>query len=338
MRIAEVATVATPVRSDRCGSVESTVWLLTRELVRLGHQVTVFAAAGSDPAGELVATLPGPYATNGAPADWQLCEWINLCAAVERSEDFDVIHSHAYLWGIPLARLARSKMVHTTHVFPDADTARLWQRSPDECVTAISGRQWAEFPDLRPAAVIPHGVDPARHRFNARPSDYLCYFGRFTPGKGPLDAIEVARSLDMRLVLAGPVNDYYREQVAQHVDGRRIEYAGYLQPDERDTVVGGARALVYPLQVPEPFGLVLVEAMMSGTPAAGYGIGAVTDVVDDGVSGAWVPPGGDLASAVQRCLNLDRSGVRERARQRFTAERMADDYAGLYQRLVEAPA
>ena len=138
------------------GSVEGLVWLLARELTRLGHAVTVFAAAGSCVEGELVVTLPGPYAVNGAPGNWHLCEWINLCRAVEQSGRFDVLHSHAYLWGLPLQPLSKAPMVHTLHVCADEDVARLRAMAPDACVTAISRYQWSGFPALRPAAVIQH--------------------------------------------------------------------------------------------------------------------------------------------------------------------------------------
>src|SRR5262245_36842171 len=133
MRIAQVATLATPVRQKGTGSVEGLVWLLSRELTALGHEVTVFAAAGSEVCGELVATLPGPYAAGGSLDDWRTCEWVNLCRAVEQSGRFDVLHCHAYLWGLPLEPLSRAPMVHTTHVCPDADAARLWSMRPGAC-------------------------------------------------------------------------------------------------------------------------------------------------------------------------------------------------------------
>ena len=126
MRIAQVSTVSTLVREDASGSVEAWLWLLTRELTRLGHQVTVFATAGSETEGELVATLPGPYGAGGSPDDWHLCEWINLCRAVEQSHRFDVLHTHAYLWGLPLEPFSRAPLVHTLHIIPDANAARLW--------------------------------------------------------------------------------------------------------------------------------------------------------------------------------------------------------------------
>src|SRR5215210_7680885 len=117
MHIAQISTLSAPVNEDSTGSIESWLWLLTRELLRLGHDVTVFATDNSQlpPGATLVGTQPGPYGTNGAIDDWQLCEWMNLCRAVERSSDFDVLHSHAYLWSVPLSRLSRAPLVHTTH-------------------------------------------------------------------------------------------------------------------------------------------------------------------------------------------------------------------------------
>src|SRR5437879_5843625 len=135
MRIAQVSTVGTPVRREGSDSIESLVWLLTRELTRMGHEVTVFAAAGSETCGELVAALPGPYGTGGSPDDWQLCKWINLCRAVEQSGRFDVLHSHVYLWGLPLQVLARAPMLHTLHVCPYEEEARLRRLVPDAAVT-----------------------------------------------------------------------------------------------------------------------------------------------------------------------------------------------------------
>src|SRR4030095_419696 len=119
MRTAHVSTLPAPVRRETGGSIESLVWLLTRELVRLGHEVTVFGTNGSEVPGEMVATLPGPYGENGSPGDWHLCEWMNLSRAVAESNRFDVLHSHGYLWGIPLEPLSRAPMVHTLHIAPD---------------------------------------------------------------------------------------------------------------------------------------------------------------------------------------------------------------------------
>jgi glycosyltransferase involved in cell wall biosynthesis len=334
MRVALISTLATPVRPRGTGSVEGLVWLLSRELTALGHGVTVFAAAGSDPCGELVATLPGQYATNGAPDDWHACEWVNLCRAVEESGRFDVLHSHAYLWGLPLERLSKAPMIHTLHILPDSDAARLWALRPGAFVTAISHDQWSGFPDRQPAAVIPHGVDESQFTFRPEPEDYVCFLGRFTPGKGPLAAIAAARQLGLRLRLAGPRNNYYEQRVAPLVDGRTVEYVGTVAGVNRDQFLGGARALLYPIAEPEPFGLVPVEAMMCGTPVAAVRLGAVPEVIEDGVTGACAGSADDFPAAVKRALDLDRRRVRERAAARFSGRRMAREYLDVYQRLV----
>jgi glycosyltransferase involved in cell wall biosynthesis len=335
MQIALISTLATRVRPLGSGSVESVVWLLASELERLGHRVTVFAVAGSEVCGKLVETLPGTYGANGAPDDWQLCEWINLCRAVEQSARFDVLHSHAYLWGLPLEPLCKAPMVHTLHICPDQNAARLWAMTPDACVTAISEYQWSALPDLKPAAVIHHGVDAGQFTFREKPEDYVCYFGRFTRGKGPRAAIGAARHLGLRLVLSGPRNEYFDKKIEPMVDGRTVEYIGPVGGAKRDRLLGGARALLYPLEEPEPFGLVPVEAMMCGTPVAAIRRGAVAEIVEDGVSGHCSEPEGDFVSAVTRTLTLDRRRVYERAVARFSAERMARQYVEVYQRVRE---
>jgi glycosyltransferase involved in cell wall biosynthesis len=336
MRIAQVAPLSTTVRRDHAGSIEGLVWLLARELTAAGHEVTVFGAAGSqvpEPA-EFIASMPGPYGQDGTPWTWYASEWMGLCRAVEQSGNFDVMHAHNYLWSIPLTPFAGCPMVHTTHIFPYDEEASMWRQHPDACITGVSSTQWAGYPDLRPAAVVPHGVDAAAHTFRADPGDYLCWLGRFQPGKGPLEAIELARSLGTRLLLAGPENEYFQEAIAPHVDGDAVEYVGAVGPEERDHLLGGARVLLYPVLSSEPFGLVMVEAMMSGTPVAAFGLGAVPEIVEEGVTGAIEAPGGDLAPAVNRALELDRRAVHERARSRFGADRMASQYAELYASIV----
>jgi glycosyltransferase involved in cell wall biosynthesis len=337
MRIAQISTLSAPVRRETGGSVESLIWLLTRELIRLGHQVTVFGAACSEvDGGELVATLAGPYGARGSLDDWHLCEWVNLCRAVEQSSRFDLLHSHAYLWGVPLQSLSLAPLVHTTHIVPDDNAARLRELSPGAFVTALSIHQWSAYPNLPPMAVIPHGVDVAQFTFREEPDDYVCYVGRFTSGKGPIQAIEIARALGLRLLLAGPENKYFREQVKPLIDGRSVEYVGFVSGAERDKLLGGARALLYPIQYAEAFGLVLVEAMLCGTPVAAMRLGAVPEIVEEAVSGYTAASKAELIPALAQCLALNRRQIRQSAEQRFSAERMARDYARVYERIAHA--
>lgn len=331
MRIAQVSTLAAPVRQETWGSVESLIWLLTRELARLGHEVTVFGTGGSEVDGKVVATLPGQYGAPGSLDDWHLCEWVNLSRAIEESGRFDVIHTHAYLWALPLEPLSRAPLVHTMHIVPDDNHARLWAMHPSACVTALSRHQWSAYPQLRPAAVIPHGVDETQFTFQEKPGDYVCYLGRFTSGKGPRQAIAAARELGLRLVLAGPPSPYFREHVQPLVDGRTVEYVGPVNSAQRNALLGGARALLYPIQYPEAFGLVLVEAMLCGAPVAALRLGAVPEIIDEGVTGCSVGVLAEFNAAVSRCLVLDRRRIRQVAERRFSVARMAEDYARVYE-------
>jgi glycosyltransferase involved in cell wall biosynthesis len=334
MRIAQVSTLSSPVSENAGGSVEAWLWLLTRELIRLGHEVTVFAAAGSECEGELVATLPGPYGAEGSLEDWQLCEWVNLCRAVEQSHRFDLVHTHAYLWGIPLEPFSRAPMLHTSHVVPDENSARLWSMRPEARVTAISKHQWSAHPQLEPTAIISHGVDISRFTFRSQPDDYVCYLGRFVSGKGPCQAIAAARALGLRLLMAGPPSPYFREKVQPLVDRKTVEYVGFLRGAERDRLLGGARALLYPIQYPEAFGLVMVEAMLCGTPIAAMRFGAVPELIEEGVTGYCADSPDEFVPAIVKCLSLERSQIRRQAERRFSAKDMARAYARVYEEVA----
>jgi glycosyltransferase involved in cell wall biosynthesis len=337
MRIGLVSTVSAPVRAEAGGSVEAWTWLLARELSALGHAVTTFGCAGSEAAGKVVVTLPGPYGAPNCFDDWQLCEWVNLGRAMDAAADCDVLHCQAYLWGMPLQRLTTTPMVHTLHIVPDDNSALLWRSYPGSWVTALSHHQWKAWPDLKPAAVIPHGVDLDQFSLQEQASDYLLYLGRFTSGKGPLQAIQIARALGLKLILAGPENAYFRDKVKPLVDGERVIYAGFVRGGERRALLGRARALLYPIQFPEAFGLVLAEAMLCGTPIAAVGLGAVPEIVEEGVTGFITARAESLVEAVPKCFGLDRKRIRAEAERRFSAARMAQDYVRVYETVAGRP-
>jgi glycosyltransferase involved in cell wall biosynthesis len=177
---------------------------------------------------------------------------------------------------------------------------------------------------------VPHGLDLSRYTFSPEPEDYLCYLGRFIDGKGPREAVATARALGMRLLMAGPRDRYFEQHVQPLVDNETVEYVGFVDPSARDRLLGGARALLYPVTVPEPFGLVVAEAMACGTPVAATALGAVPELVEDGLTGALASSVEELPGAVVRCLTLDRRRVADCARARFGAERMAADYLDVY--------
>jgi glycosyltransferase involved in cell wall biosynthesis len=336
MRIAQISPVEAPVRHEGADSVGQFVWLLSRELTRLGHDVTVFGARGSQVEGKFVETLPAPYGSGalGTLVDWRLCEQINISRAIERSGEFDVLHSHAYLWGMAMENLARAPMIHTLHVTPYHDLAPLLGLLPNARVTGISRFQWSLVPALKPFAVIHHGAIVSQFTFRDRPDGYVCYLGRFVAEKGALTAIRAARDLGLELVLAGPRGPYFKDFIEPHVDGTMIRYAGPVNATQRDRLLGGARALLYPITEPEPFGLVQIEAMLCGTPVVATRIGAVPEIIDEGVTGFSAESYERFVDAIPRAFELDRRRVRETAVRRFSSERMAREYVEVYERVV----
>jgi glycosyltransferase involved in cell wall biosynthesis len=311
--------------------------LLTEGLVERGHQVTLFATADSQTKATLSAIYPHGYWHDENMWPWELYEMLNLAAAVERAHEFDIIHYEAAYYPMSLAftRLSSTPIVQTLHHSPSAAEIKLWSRYPEAPFVAISQEQARLLQGLHVVDVVLHGIDTSAFTFRGSPDDYLLFLGRFTQGKGVLQAIEIAKRVGMRLILAAAEDAYYREIVAPHVDGLRVVYYGEADFAAKVRLYGGARALLYPIQAREPFGLVLAEAMACGTPVAALDKGAVREVVDDGVTGFVFDDLETMANELTRVFDLDRRRVREQAVRRFGAARMVDEYITVYTRIVE---
>jgi glycosyltransferase involved in cell wall biosynthesis len=336
MRVAQVGPVATAIPPPRSSSVELMTSLLTEGLVAAGHQVTLFATGTSMTKASLHATFPRGYADDPSMWPWEACELFNLAAAVERASQFDIIHCQAMSWpmALPFSRLCGTPLVQTLHHAPMAAEIALWSRYPDVPYIAISREQARLLDGLNVVGVVGHAIDTGAFAFRATPDDYLVFLGRFTEGKGVLPAIDIARRTGMRLLLAAADNDYYRDVVAPHVDGSAVSYVGEVGHAAKVALLGGARALLYPVQTGEPFGLVLAEAMACGTPVAALDRGAVREVVDDGVTGGIYDSVDALAAALPSVLALDRAGVRRRAVEKFGISRMVSEYVSVYEQVV----
>jgi glycosyltransferase involved in cell wall biosynthesis len=338
MRIAHVGPVATTIPPPKSGSVETMTSLLTEGLVTRGQDVTLFATADSTTHAKLHSIYPHGYWHDASMWPWELYEMLNMASAVERAAEFDIIHYEAAYYPISLAftRLSATPIVQTLHHSPSEAEVALWSHYPEARFVAISREQATLLDGLNVVGTVLHGIDTDRFVFREKPDDYLLFLGRFTEGKGVLQAIEIAKRVGMKLILAAAEEDYYRERVAPHVDGRHIVYFGEADFDAKVKLFGGARALLYPIQAPEPFGLVLAEAMACGTPVAALNRGAVSEVVDQGVTGMIFDDLEQMTHELPRVFTLDRHRVRERAVQRFGVARMVDEYLGVYARIVES--
>ncbi len=337
LRIAHIAPVATTIPPPKSGSVEFMTSLLTEGLVAAGHDVTLFATADSTTNAKLHAIYPHGYWHDENMWPWELYEMLNLAAAIERAADFDIIHYEAayYPMSLAFARLTPTPIVQTLHHAPSDAEVGLWSRYPEAPFVAISNEQARLLKGINVVGTVLHGIDTDNFTFRATPDDYLLFLGRFTEGKGVLQAIEIAKRVGLRLVLAAAEDQYYRDLVAPHVNGSRIVYHGEADYAAKIKLFGGARALLYPIQSAEPFGLVLAEAMACGTPVAALDRGAVREIVDDGVTGFVFSDLEQMVNELYRVFDLDRRLVRDRAVARFGVQRMVDEYIAVYRRIVE---
>jgi glycosyltransferase involved in cell wall biosynthesis len=331
MRIAQIAPVARPVSSASTGSIEQVVFLLTEELVARGHEVTLFATGESETSAELRSIYRLGHDDDPELWEWSFHEQMHVASAFEQAAEFDVIHSHVYHFALPFTRLVATPTVHTYHVFPDDHIARAYATYPEAHLVAISAFQQQRLNGAGLGPVIHHGVDVDRFPFSADPGDYLVFLGKLDYVKGPVEAATVAARAGMPLVIAGHGDDWWRDRVTSEPG---VTYVGWVEAERRNQLLAGAAALVYPLNVPETFGLVMVEAMACGTPVLALDRGAVTEIVENGVTGFYADGLDALAELVPEAVALDRRRVRARAMERFGHSRMADEYEALYRRVA----
>jgi glycosyltransferase involved in cell wall biosynthesis len=338
LRIAQIAPVATTIPAPKHGSVEQVTALLTEELVKRGHDVTLFATGNTQTTAQLHSVFPTGYWENLEMWPWEHYELTNLAVACERADEFDVIHYQAafYPMSIAFSRLVNTPMAHTLHHQPFREQVNLWSRYAEANFVAISEYQRSALEGLNCAATIHHGLNMREFTFSDKPEDYLVFLGRFTHGKGVLQAIEIARRTGERLLIAAPEDGYYQEFVEPHVDGKQIEYVGEMDHAGKVELLSGAKAMLYPIQIGEPFGLVLIEAMACGTPVAALKKGAAPEIVADGIAGYTAEDLDGLIAKLPDVCAIPRERVRRYAEERFSVEVMTDSYIALYEQLVGA--
>jgi len=329
-----LAPISWRVPPRHYGPWERVVSLLTEGLVERGVDVTLFATADSVTQARLDAICPRPLEEDPS-LDPKVWESLHIANAFEKADRFDVIHNHYDFLPLTYTGLVATPVVTTVHGFSSDGIKPVYRRYADR-VAYVSISDADRDPDLRYVATVYHGIDLAEFTLRERPGRGLVYFGRIHPDKGVADAIAVAKAAGLPLVIAGIVHDrtYFEREIAPHVDGDRVRYVGSLGPAERDELLGSALALLHLVEFAEPFGLSMIEAMACGTPVIARGRGAVREVVDEGLTGFVVDDVAGAIDAVGRIGALDRRAVRARVAERFSRDRMVDDYLRVYERIV----
>ena len=333
LRIGLLAPAAGPAHRGATGSIESLVVTLADGLAARGHEPTLFAVARAVTAAQLHATLPRGYDEGDDWWDWQLVESAHAALAYGAADGLDLMHAHTP-YALPAAAAAPFPTVLTHHTEIAPELAAAHAGLP--CVTAVcaSVSQARALGSLRPE-IVPHGIDVAAMPYGARSDGPLVFLGRLLADKGVALAVALAERCGRRLVIAGARSDGGEEDGLDELLARpHVEYVGTVGVGERNALLAGACALVYPLRYEEPFGLVLIEAMACGTPVLALDVGAVSEIIEPGLTG-WLADSLDgLAEAFAPALELDRAAVRRRALERFTAERMVAGYERVYHAAV----
>ena len=339
MRIAQVAPLYESVPPKYYGGTERVVSYLTEELVRQGHEVTLFASGDSETNARLVAACRRSLRLDKRYQGQMAPHFVMLERVFQRAGEFDIIHFHVDYLHFPLSRREAVTQVTTLHGRLDIpDLVPLYQEFREMPVISISNGQREPLPWANWQATVYHGLPADIHRFHPEPGSYLAFLGRISPEKRVDRAIEIAKQVGMPLKIAAKIDrvdqDYFESEIAPLLSNSLVEFVGEIDDDEKDEFLGNAYALLFPIDWPEPFGLVMIEAMACGTPVIAYRGGAVPELVEPSRTGFIVEGLEDAVEAVRRVAQLSRKRCREVFEQRFTATRMAQDYVQQFERLI----
>jgi glycosyltransferase involved in cell wall biosynthesis len=342
MKIAQIAPLAESVPPKLYGGTERVVAYLTEELVRVGHDVTLFATADSETSAELAACAPRALRLAAVP-DPIPYYTLMLETVRRRAAEFDVLHFHLEHLHLPLMRPLARKTVTTLHGRLDLPgLAPLYREFAEMPLVSVSDSQRAPLAFANWVGTVHHGLAREICPFNPaiRPparGGYFAFLGRVSPEKGLERAIEVARRAGARLRIAAKIDaqdrDYFASRIEPLLGLPGIEFLGEVQEADKPALLGNATALLFPIDWPEPFGLAMIEAMSCGTPVIAWPHGAAPEIVEPGVTGLLVDSIDAALAALDDVARLDRARVRERFEERFSAERMARDYLSLYRAL-----
>lgn len=339
LRIAQVSPLYEAVPPSGYGGTERVVSFLTEELVRRGYDVTLFASGDSRTAAHLVAPVPRALRLDPNCRDPLVHHLAMLSEVYRRAGEFDLIHCHTDYLGLPLARGSRTPTLLTLHGRLDIDDlAPMYAAHREVPLISISDAQRRPLPDAAWFSTVHHGVPAAEFPVGDGAGDYLLFLGRISPEKCPDVAIRVAQRAGKRLRIAAKVDavdrEYFRTHVEPLLDSGHVEFLDEVSGDDKARLLGEATALLFPIDWPEPFGLVMIEALACGTPVIARARGSVPEVIEDGVTGLIAETEDELVAAVAAVDQLDRGACRAAFERRFTDAAMCDRYLAVYERVV----
>lgn len=344
LRIAQIAPLWARLPPKTYGGIEYAVTLLTEELVRRGHDVTLYASGDSITSCRLRSVCARnvlDLMSEGAAANYQSYVGAMMAEALRDAGEFDLIHNHLACEWIPFGTATRTPMLFTCHTALSADDEWIMRRYPQVPIQGISHSQVRAVQAERaePIPVIYNSCDFDAYECRRAPGEYLAFLGRMSFNKNPLGAIRLAREVGMPIVLAGNPQDgpeelYFAEHIKPLIDGNRVRHIGAVDARQKSDFLSRAAALIFPIQWAEPFGIVMVEAMACGVPVVAHRLGSVSEVVEEGITGYTADSIDGLAELVPKALALDRAAIREQARRRFHFTRMADEFEALYRQLL----
>jgi glycosyltransferase involved in cell wall biosynthesis len=342
VKIAQIAPLYESVPPKLYGGTERVVSYLTEELVRQGHDVTLFASGDSITSARLVPACTESLRLKRQAADSLACHYLMLEEVFRRAERFDILHFHIDYLHYPLSRRHDVRHVTTLHGRLDMpELAELYREFPEPPVVSISDAQRRPLPWLNWQATVHHGLPPELLTFQPRPEGYLAFLGRISPEKRVDRAIEIATRCGRTLKIAAKVDaadkDYFHERIKPLLDNPLVEFIGEVGGAAKDEFLGNAEALLFPIDWPEPFGLVVIEAFACGTPVIAWRCGSVPELIDEGLTGFIVDDLDGAVQAVERLPELSRARCRQVFEQRFSDTRMAQDYLAIYDRLLNKP-
>ncbi|WMS44539.1 glycosyltransferase family 4 protein [Acuticoccus sp. MNP-M23] len=341
MRIAHVSPLHFPVPPRDHGGTERVIDDLCHALARRGHEVTLFAASGSTTAVTLVEQGPAVSTIAGAPPSMpSAMECVMLDRVAAMADAFDIIHCHTELYHAAVLRGVAGKLVSTIHWRADeADRQHYFRHFEKLRVVAISKAQSRDIPARNCSGVVHHGIPAERFAPGGAARGDCVFLGRLTDQKRPDLAIAIARAAGMPICLGGTIdvgNPTYFDNEVRPLLGAEARYVGPVAQPDKQEFLGEAAVLLFPIDWPEPFGLVMIEAMACGTPVVAFRRGSTVEVVDEGVTGFVVDTVEEAAEAVRRARLLDRRAVRAQFLRRFTDETMASGYEAIYARMIAA--